>query len=101
MASLNLDKLVIRGSTYTTQNLSDVPFDTSSLAQREDDSTVAFFGRLSVLSNFHDSPLLLDRDYFTCVEQYYQFEKARIAKDNRAQLEIMIATDPANMKRNR
>ena len=69
-ASFNLDKLVIRGSTYTTQILSDVPFDTSSLAQREDDSTVAFFGRLSVLSNFHDPPLLLDIYFFTCAEQY-------------------------------
>ena len=35
----------------------------------------------------------------TTIYIYYQFEKARIAKDNRAQLEIMIATDPANMKR--
>ena len=98
-AFLNQDKLTIRGSIYTVDNISDAPLDTSSLAQKEDASTVAFCGRLSTMSNFHDSPFILNRSLYTCVEQYYQSTKAKVAKNDRAAMEIMMASDPAVMKR--
>ena len=97
-ASLNRDRLIIKGKQYTVDNIHKVPFYTSTTAQRQNGSTLAFFGRLSRLSNFHISPFTVNQTQYNCVEQLYQCAKAECAGDERAQIKIMMSVNPGDMK---
>ena len=76
----------------------NVPFDISDINGRENSSVVAFFGRLSPLSNFHNTALNIEGTSYCCVEQYYQREKALAAQDEKTAIQIMITKDPIQMK---
>ena len=49
------DHLIIKGKTFTRDNISDLPEEISAfrVTGKEDDTTVGFFGELNPLSNFH------------------------------------------------
>ena len=49
------DHLIIKGKTFTRDNISDLPLEISAfrVTGKEDDTTVGFFGELNPLSNFH------------------------------------------------
>ena len=98
-ASLNEDKLIIDGIKYTVETIHDVPFDISSLNQKESDSTLVFHGRFSPFSNFYPAEFSVDGKKFTCSEQYYQYQKARTANDTKSAMGIMTTKDPLKMKR--
>ena len=98
-ASLVEDRLYIDSVLYTVENVCDVPFDISKLNENRNDSTVAFLGRLSPLSNFYPAPFSADEEHFTCVEQYYQYKKAVIAQDKDSCAAIMSSSDPLDIKR--
>lgn len=93
------DCLYIDGTLYTIENVCDVPFDISGLNENRNVSTVAFLGRLSPLSNFFPAPFSVDEEDFTCVEQYFQYQKAVKAKDEDACAAIMCSSDPLEIKR--
>ena len=70
-ATLVDDRLYLDGSLYTVDNIADIPFDTTKLNERRNESTVAL-GRLSPLKNFCSSPFVVDQtEVYSCVEQYF------------------------------
>ena len=77
-----------------------IPFDTFKLNERRNETTVAFLGRLIPLSNFFSSPFVVDQtEVFSCVEQYFQYNKAILADDENAAAAIMCTSDPLETKR--
>ena len=99
-ATLVDDRLYLDGSLYTVDNIADIPFDTSKLNESRNETTVAFLGRLSPLSNFFASPFVVDQtEVFSCVEQYFQYNKAILADDENAAAAIMCTSDPLETKR--
>ena len=79
-------------------NIQDIPFDISDFHGRENSSVVAFFGRLSPLSNFHNTALNIEGTSYCCVEQYYQRERSLAAQYEKTAIQIMITKDPIQMK---
>ena len=59
---------------------------------------MAFFGRLSPLSNFHNTALNIEDTSYCCVEQCYQREKALAAQDEKTAIQINITKEPIQMK---
>ena len=101
---LTVDKLVIKGQTFTVapiNNLDKLPRDLNprQLAEREDDETLAFFGQGSPFSNFHSAPFFKDGQRYLCNEQYIQAQKAQIFDDDIAHRRIMNCTSPYDMKK--
>jgi ribA/ribD-fused uncharacterized protein len=66
---------------------------------KQTESEFVFFGSLCPLSNFHDSPFLLDNKIFKWVEQYFTYKRAEIAKDEPSMKRIMDACTPLECKR--
>jgi ribA/ribD-fused uncharacterized protein len=97
-ASLVMDKLYIDGALYTMANLHKIPFDISYLHEKNTKGSIAFLGRFSSFSNLHHSSLTLDDVQYNCSEQYFQAKKAKSVGNTQAQMVIMMADDPADMK---
>ena len=73
------NSLIVKGRTYTTGSLSQLPLDLSGYAvsSKSDDQTIGFFGDLSPYSNFHPCTFTLDNTTFHSSEQYIQYQKAK------------------------
>ncbi len=100
MISLVEDRLYIEGNLYTVQNIHSLPFfDVSSLHQVTNESTISFLGMLSIFSNFHPTPIVIDGITYTSNEQYIQSSKARHVNDLNTETLIMMTDDPSEMKR--
>ena len=99
-AILIQDKLIIDGKPYYLDTIHNIPFDISMISTKTTDNHVLFGGRLSKLSNFYngDASFTIDGITYVCVEQYYQCAKANFVKDFHTVADIMIETDPAEMK---
>ena len=76
---LDHDSLVIRINRYTIDNLDKLPNDLApyKVAQRSSETSLVFHGEHTQLSNFYVSPFEIDRQKFTCTEQYIQYKKNR------------------------
>jgi ribA/ribD-fused uncharacterized protein len=98
-ASLSRDKIIIDGKPYSIDDIGSLPVDTSSISSVTTDDYVFFHGRMSVFSNFCRSHFEIDDHYYCCVEQCFQRAKAVNAKEDAIAAEIMLCTDPAQMKR--
>jgi ribA/ribD-fused uncharacterized protein len=98
-AVLSRDKLVIDGKAYTVDTLDAIPLNIKDTATITTDHHVFFNGRLSPFSNFYKCKLEIDGSCYSCVEQYFQHAKAVLGKDTLSAGEIMLATDPAEIKR--
>ena len=92
--SINVDRLILNGRTYTVEQLNSLPADLqpSNLATEVSPTLVKFFRKASVFSNFHHSPFTLEGKSFKWVEQYYQVKKAVEFGDDVATSRIMNAT---------
>ena len=102
-ANLNVDKLYIDGTPYSTQTLKNLP-DTHWLNPKRiatpeiNDDIVAFFSSASPLSNHHPCEFVIDGTSFHSSEQYYLAEKARFAGDQMTFKQILEAKTAGQCK---
>ena len=101
--SLRYDKLIVKGKAYSVGNLHELPADLNpeKLCQNEDTETnsLAFFGMHSPFSNFHFSPMKINGKRYTCVEQYFQAEKAACFDDDETHYKIVNTSNPFEIKK--
>ena len=71
---------------YTVNDLACLPEDLApyKVAQKMDEKIVAFHRSISLCSNFHKAPFVLDGLKFGTSEHYIQYQKATMFKDNQA-----------------
>ncbi len=99
-ATLKQDKLLFRGKLYEEGQVpSEVMQAGVGPSARLVNGHVCFSGRASAFSNFHYSPFRANGMEWRCNEQYFQYHKAKHAKDDEAAAAIYAETDPAEMKR--
>lgn len=91
------DRLIIDGTTYTVDNLAELPKELSLEDQstQTQGSTTIFYSRFSPLSNFHPSSFVVKDTKFHSTEQYYQYNKAQFCGDQSVASDILFEDDPA------
>ena len=97
---LDGDTLVVKGLSYTVENLEKLPEDLNSfnIMSRSMDHLIAFFGELNPLSNFHQCKFTVDGVTFHSSEQYIQYVKALYFKDRSTGNEILSASTSLHCK---
>ncbi len=100
-AYMNVNKLYINKQMYTVQTLHQLPkrLQPEQLSIVKDKKYTFFFGAGSALSNFHPAPFFLDGHSFNCTEQYLQWVKARMFRDQDTAEAILKAENPVEQKR--
>ena len=95
------DHLIIKGKTFTRQNINDLPDDISAfkVTNRKDDRTIGFFGELNPLSNFHWCVFKINEKWFHSSEQYIQMKKALYFDDRETENRIIASDDALECKR--
>jgi ribA/ribD-fused uncharacterized protein len=90
------DKLVINGTTYTSDNLSTLPaeLDPSKIATPTKSGYTFFWGRQSPLSNHYPCEFIINDTTYNCTEQYYMHQKASFARDFSIARDILASRDP-------
>ena len=85
------DRLVIRGRTYTLENLQQLPDDLNCFkaTSKENEECLGFFGGLNSLSNFHTAPFQIDGIMYFSSEQFIQAKKAEFFNDRSTYDRIM------------
>ena len=100
-AHLNVDKLIINGSSYTVDRLDKLPKqlkpELSSSPVKGD--KLVFFSKASPLSNHHPSPFKVAGSDYNCMEQFLMEAKALYFSDHETAAAIMNTTDPVQQKR--
>ena len=83
--------LIIKSKTYTSEKIKELPaeLDTFKVTSHSDGNTIAFFGELNALSNFHQCNFNVNGIKFHSAEQYIQYTKACHFKDQLAANEIL------------
>ena len=97
-AYITVDKLCYRGHRYSLDELGKLDLDTAALSMVMTGEYVAFYGRFSPLSNFHPAVFEIDGITYSCVEQYYQAQRALFSNRRDIMQKILLAKDPVNMK---
>ena len=77
------DNLIIKGKTYTVENLSSLPEDINgyNATSKSDDTSLGFFGELNPMSNFHRCSFTVDNIKYHSAEQFIQNAKAVFFND--------------------
>ena len=90
------DQLIIKGKTYTVDNLMNLPEEVNGFnsTSKTDGQTLGFFGELNPLSNFHCCNFQLGDITYHSAEQYIQHKKASYFRDNKTAKKIMEAQTP-------
>ena len=93
-------QLVIEGKRYHRQNIHTLPEDLNPMevTSKSDDETLAFFGELNPLSNFHPCKFDLEGESFNSSEQYIQWTKAKYCGDRIAMERILNCEDASDCK---
>ena len=96
------DRLVIKGRTYTLNNLHQLPEDLNcfKVTSKQNDRCVGFFGRLNPLSNFHHAAFRVDGIDYISAEQFIQAKKAELFNDKIAYDRIMGCATSLDCKKN-
>ena len=100
-AHLNVDKLIINGSSYTVDSLDKLPKQLKpelSSSPTKDDKLV-FFSKASPLSNHHPSSFNVSGTEYNCMEQFLMEAKALYFDDQDTATAIMDTKDPVQQKR--
>ena len=84
-------QLKIQSRKFTVNTLHKLPkelklFEKSS---KQDSHSIAFFGIINPLSNFHPAVFVLDGVRFHSSEQFIQYQKAKLFKDTYSMAKIM------------
>ena len=92
--------LKIKGKHYTRDNLHQLPEEVSAFAStsKSNDSTLGFFGELNPLSNFHVCCFEWNGIRFHSSEQFIQYQKAMLFKDQKMADLIMKCTTALECK---
>ena len=90
------DFLIINGTRYTVDSMDKLPpeIHPKAEAERYTDNSVLFYGGYSVLSNFYSCCFVVNGQRFTSVEQYFQYEKAKINDNTKLATDILTENDP-------
>ena len=96
------DRLVIRGRTYTLDNLHQLPKDLNcfKVTSKQNDQCVGFFGGLNPLSNFHLAPFNVDGIDNISAEQFIQAKKSEFFNNRNANNRIMGCATSLDCKKN-
>ena len=97
---LDGDTLIIKGLSYTVEDLDNLPSDLNSfnITSKTTDNKLAFFGELNLLSNFHKCSFVMDEISFHSSEQYIQYIKANYFKDSTTAGDILKASTALKCK---
>ena len=100
-ATLVGGSLLINGHSYTVDNLDKLPasIEPAKAASIVTENCVAFFGRLSPLSNFQASQIKVEGITFSCAEPYYVYQKAIHCMDDVTAARVLRTSEPAAIKR--
>ena len=96
---LSGDKLHYKGQLFSLYELGRLDFDVTSLSMDRRENYIAFYGRFCPLSNFFPVAFVIDGVTYSCSEQFYQEQKAKFALRRDIAEQILLAKDPAMMKR--
>ena len=82
---LDGNQLIIKGRSYTTHNLNQLPESLSGFASttKTDTSSIGFFGELNIFSNFHPAIFTPHDITFHSSEQYIQYQKSKLFRDTK------------------
>ena len=92
--------LVLDGKHYYRGNLHTLPaeLDPFDVTSKSDNNTVAFFGELNPLSNFHEARFYCEGEEFHCSEQFIQWKKATYFKDRITERRILNCSNALTCK---
>ena len=95
------NKLIINGIKYNMENLGNLPSEIAAYqaAKKQDESTLVFHGEHSPCSNFHPSPIMIDRIHFPSAEHYIQYNKALLFGDSVTANNILKCNMPLEAKK--
>ena len=71
------DNLIIKGKTYTIDNLSNLPEEINGYNSMCNQHSIGFFGELNPMSNFHHCEFVVDTEKYHSLEQFIQLQKAK------------------------
>ena len=73
------DNLIIKGKTYTIDNLSNLPEEINGYNSmcKQDRHSIGFFGELNPMSNFHCCEFVVDTEKYHSLKQLIQLQKAK------------------------
>ena len=99
-ARLVVDKLLLNGRMYTTDDIGSLPTElqpaaTSTITR---DDITAFFTYKSPLSNHHPCKMTIEDKQFSYVEQFFMFKKATFFNDQPTSLKILEISNPKEAK---
>jgi ribA/ribD-fused uncharacterized protein len=100
-AYLSGDRLVIRGVTYTVDNLSNLPPDlqlANISTPHIEGNIVAFYNEFSPFSNFHRANFTVEGRNYVHVEQFFTAKKAEINGNVELHEQIMNEESPYKCK---
>ena len=88
------DVLVINSTRYTKDNLHKLPknIDRYHSTSKRNKDVIGFFGELNPFSNFHEVTIEVDGMTFHSMEQWIQYQKAKLFGDNETGEKIMKTT---------
>ena len=99
-ARLVVDKLLLNGKMYTTDDISNLPAELqpASISTITSNGITAFFTYKSPLSNHYPCHIKIDDQQFTSVEQFFMYKKATFFKDTPTSVKILATADPKEAK---
>ena len=92
--------VVLDGIHYYRENIHTLPPELAAdkVTSETDKNTIAFFGELNPLSNFHSCRFDFEDETFHSTEQLIQLKKAELFEDNIAKERILNSTDAQDSK---
>ena len=98
---LNMDKLILDGKSFSTDDLDKLPTEIQpgNICNITKDGKMAFFTQHSKLSNHHQCYFNHGGHTFNSVEQFYTFKKARHFKDDETADRILTKKNPVDAMR--
>ena len=90
-SKLDGGKLIIQGHAYRlkTVHLLPEPLTGYNVMSKEGDDHIGFFGELNLLSNFHPASFTIDGIKFHSSEQWIQYQKVKLFKDDHTVKKIL------------
>ena len=94
------DSLIIKGKTYTVDNLSNLPEEINGYNStcKQDSHSIGFFRELNLMSNFHHCDFHVNYVEYHSTEQFIQLQKATFFKDNKTAEKIKDTKTPFECK---
>ena len=98
---LSGDKLYLKGKTYTSSNMEDLPenLQPQYISTKSQNGITAFFTSHSPLSNFYPSKFQVNDENFNCAEQYLTIAKARLFNDHETVQKLFECNIPSIQKK--